>query len=69
MVLDIDILYQSFTINLFNPFPSKPLSLRVCSACLLKTLWEKEKLLIKSNFAISHSVLYAFVEPYSTFII
>ena len=27
---------------------------------LLKTLWEKEKLLIKSNFSFSHSVFYLF---------
>ena len=25
---------------------------------LLKTLWEKEKLLVKSNFSFSHSVFY-----------
>ena len=28
-----------------NPFPNKPWFLRVCSKSLLKTLWEKEKLL------------------------
>ena len=28
----------------FNPFPNKPWFLRDCSASLLKTLWEKEKL-------------------------
>ena len=26
----------------FNPFPNKPLFLRVCSQSLLKTLWEEE---------------------------
>ena len=40
----------------FNPFPNKPWFLRVCSRGLLKTLWEKEKLLITSNFSFSHSV-------------
>ena len=30
----------------FNPFPNKPWVLCVCSASLLKTLWEKEKLLL-----------------------
>ena len=35
----------------FNPFPNKPWFLRVCSTGLLKTLWEKEKLLVKSNFS------------------
>ena len=41
-----------------NPFPNKPLSLRVCTTSLLKTLWEKEKLLLTSNFSFSHSVFY-----------
>ena len=39
----------------FNPFPNKPWFLRVCSTGLLKTLWEKEKLLVTSNFSFSHS--------------
>ena len=39
-----------------NPLPNKPLFLRVCSTSLLKTLWEKEKLLVTSNFSFSHSV-------------
>ena len=42
----------------FNPTPNKPWLLHVCSACLLKTQWEKEKLLIMSNFSFSHSVFY-----------
>ena len=41
-----------------NPFPNKPLFLHVCCASLLKTLWEKEKLLVKSNFFFSHSVFH-----------
>ena len=36
--------------------------LRVCSTSLLKTLWEKEKLLIMSNFSFSHSILNPFGE-------
>ena len=32
--------------NCFNPFPNKPLFLCVCSTSHLKTLWEKEKLLL-----------------------
>ena len=40
----------------FNPFPNKPWILRVCSRSPSKTLWEKEKLLITSNFSFSHSV-------------
>ena len=39
-----------------NPFPNKPWFLHVCSTSLLKTLWEKEKLLVKSSFSFSHSV-------------
>ena len=33
-----------------NPFPNKPWFLRFCIRRLLKTLWEKEKLLVISNF-------------------
>ena len=40
----------------FNPFPNKPWFLHDCSTSLLKTLWEKEKLLVTSNFSFSHSV-------------
>ena len=29
-----------------NPFPNKPWFLGVCSTSILKTLWEKDKLLI-----------------------
>ena len=39
-----------------NPFPNKPWFLRVCSTSLLKTQWEKEKLLATSNFSFSRSV-------------
>ena len=31
--------------DVFNPFPNKPLYLRVCSTSHLKTPWEKKKLL------------------------
>ena len=54
--------------NPLNPFPNKPWFLRVCSTSLLKTLWEKEKLLITSNFSFSHSVFYPFGELPSIFI-
>ena len=36
--------------------------LHVSSTSLLKTLWEKEKLLIMSNFSFSHCVFYPFRE-------
>ena len=51
-----------------NPFPNKPWFLRVCSIGLLKTLWEKEKLLVTSNFSFSHSVFYHFGELCNIFI-
>ena len=52
----------------FNPFPNKPGFLGVCITGLLKTLWEKEKLLVTSNFSFSHSVFNAFGEPMAVFI-
>ena len=39
---------------------TNPGFLRVCSASLLKTLREKEKLLLTSNFSFSLSVFYPF---------
>ena len=39
-------------------FPNKLWFLCVCSTSLLKTLWEKEKLLVTSNFSFSHSIFY-----------
>ena len=48
-------------ILILNPFPNRPWFLRVCSTSLLKTLREKEKLLVTSNFSFSHCVFYWFV--------
>ena len=45
-----------------NPFPNNPWFLSVCSTSLLKKLWDKKKLLGKSNFFFSHSVFYPFRE-------
>ena len=42
---------------------TSPGFLRVCSKRLLKTLWEKETLLKKSNFSFSQSVFYTFGKP------
>ena len=39
---------------LFKPFPNKPLFLHICSTKLLKILFEKEKLLVKSYFSFYH---------------
>ena len=52
----------------FNPFPNKPWFLRVCCLSLSKTLWEKEKLLVTSNFSFSHSVFYPPGELSASFI-
>ena len=57
------------TVALINPFPNKPWILRVCSTSLLKTLWEKEKLLVTSNVSFSHSVFYSFGELSAIFTI
>ena len=51
-----------------NPFPDKPWFLTVCSTSLLKTQWEKEKLLVTSNFSFSHSIFYPFVQLSTIFI-
>ena len=51
-----------------NPFPNKPWFLHVCLTNLLKTLWEKEKLLVTSNFSFDHSVFYLFRELSTIFI-
>ena len=54
--------------NLFNTFRNKTWFLRVCSTSLLKTLWEKEKLLVTNNFSFSHSIFYPFRELSTIFI-
>ena len=43
-----------------NPFPHNDSFWRPWETRLWKTLWEKEKLLITSNFSFSHSVFYPF---------
>ena len=52
----------AFFLELCKPFPNKPWFLCVRSTRLLKTQWEKEKLLVTSNFSISHCVFYSFAE-------
>ena len=59
---------ESFFFMLANPFPNKPWFLRVCSTGLLKTLWEKEKLLVRSNFSFFHNVFYPSEELSAIFI-
>ena len=50
-----------------NPFPNNPWFLRVCSTSLLKTLWEKEKLLITSNFSFFSTVFSTHLENFPLF--
>ena len=49
------VIMLSASMLLIKTFPNKPLFLRVCSTSLLKTIREKEKLLVKSNFSLSHT--------------
>ena len=67
--LKVDALWYCIQIKkLFNPFPNKRWFLRVRSTSLLKTLWEKEKLLVTSNFSFLHSVFYPFGKLFAIFI-
>ena len=56
------------SLSSLNLFPNKPWFLCVFRRSILKTLWEKEKLLIKSNFSFFHSVFYPFGELSAIFI-
>ena len=47
---------QFCILEMFKPFRNKPWFLSVCNTNLLKTQWEKEKLLVTSNFSFFHSV-------------
>ena len=68
ILLKLNLIYNSPQVNvikhylLFNPFQNKPWFLHVCSTSHLKTLWQKEKLLVTRNFSFSHSVFYPFGE-------
>ena len=44
----------------FKPFPHNDTFWRPWETSLLKTLWEKEKLLVMSNSSSTHSVFYLF---------
>ena len=59
--------YQLDSCQFVKPLPNKPWVLRVCSISLLKTLCEKEKLLVTSNFSFSHSVFYPSLRSYCHF--
>ena len=59
---------KAFRFKVINRFPNKPWFLRVGSSSLLKTLWEKGKMLVTSNFFFSHSVFYPFRELFVIYI-
>ena len=54
-----NIFLKAFFTRSINPFPNKPWFLHVCCTSLLKTQWEKEKMLVTSIFSFSHSVSYS----------
>ena len=71
-------IYRARSINIFfvtffpyiciYPFTNKSMLLRVYSTSLLKTLREKEKMLVTINFSFSHSFFYPFGELSTIFI-
>ena len=46
--------------TLVKPLPHNDTFWRPWETSLMKTLWEKEKLLVTNNFSFSHSVFYPF---------
>ena len=52
--------YHSYMLFGFNPFLHNDTFWRPWETSLLKTLWEKEKLLEMSNFSFIHCVFYLF---------
>ena len=55
-------------VNMAQPFPKNSPGFYVSAVQVLKTLWEKEKLLIPSNFYFSYCVFYLFGEFSAIFI-
>ena len=54
----LDLIFIKFMF--LNPFPHNDAFRRPWETSLQKTLWEKEKLLVTSDFSFSHSVFYLF---------
>ena len=52
--------YMYSYIPCLNTFPHNDTFWWPLETSLLKTLWEKEKLLVTSNFSFSHSIFYQF---------
>ena len=53
---------------ILDPFPNKPWFLCICCTSLLKTLWEKEKLLVSSNFSFSSQCFLSVLRSFAFFI-
>ena len=53
---------KNLTFPKISPFPKQALVFTCLQCSLLKTLWEKEKSLVMSNFSFTHSVFYPFGE-------
>ena len=66
--LNFSHMVKSYMTENIEKAEDKPWFLHVCGTSLLKTLWEKEKLLVTSNFSFSHSVFYPFGELSAIFI-
>ena len=54
--------------NWFNPLPHNPDFLLPAEKSLLKTLWEKEKMLVTSIFSFTHNVFYPSQNKFQFFI-
>ena len=52
--------HDMYTLVAFDTSQTSPGFLRVCSTSLMKPLWEKEKLLIMSNFSLSDSIFFCY---------
>ena len=55
-ILSVELLTDFLFSYIINPFPHNDTFWLPWETSLLKTLWEKEKLLVTSNFSFSHSV-------------
>ena len=58
---------EGFFLRVINPFPHHDTFWHPWDTSLLKTLWEKEKLLVMSSFSFFYSVFYLFwILPFSS---
>ena len=55
---------RSRPISLNNPLPQNPDFQRPLKRSLLKTIWEKEKMLVTSIFSFSHNVFFQFQKEF-----